>query len=79
MKLSILLTTGLPCKGFSCYPQEKNLDTVIINPQHSLSKADAEFRHTISKWSDSILKAKDYKRIVSHPSAKFEPGLPKAG
>ena len=53
--------------------------TVIINPQHTLSKNDTAFRKAIAKWSDATLKSTDYKNIKAHPSADFFPGAVKAG
>lgn len=65
--------------GASAQTTTKDPATVLISPQHTLSKDDVEFRKAISEWSDNTLKSPDYKNIKAHPSAAIFPGAPKAG
>lgn len=61
------------------YAQEKDPATVLITPQHTLSKDDTVFRKQIADWSDKILRSSNYSKIKAQPSAAVFPGAPKAG
>lgn len=76
-----LLSLALVATGLSAFAQDAAKDpaTIVITPQHTLSKNDTAFRKAIAKWSDETLKSTDYKNIKAQPSAEVFPGAVKAG
>jgi hypothetical protein len=77
--MKLLLSLALVAAGLTACAQDATKDpaTVIISPQHTLSKNDTVFRKAIAKWSDETLKSTDYKSIKTQPSADIFPGAVK--
>ncbi len=80
-RIKSALTLALVAGGLTAFAQDAAKDpaTIIISPEHTLSKADTEFRKAIAKWSDETLKSTDYKSIKAQPSANIFPGAIKEG
>jgi len=76
-----LFTIPLVAIGLTTFAQNATKDpaTVLITPQQTLSKNDTAFRREIAKWSDDILKSRDYKNIKAQPSSVNFPGSVKPG
>ncbi len=57
----------------------KDPSTLVISPQHTLSKNDSVFRKAISDWCIAELGKTDYQSVKASPSAAIFPGEVKPG